>query len=199
MIHRTANYTAFYVQEPFSESNLGAYATHDFVYYRQLRVWKKSDNSFPFVDAHEKTYSVRDDSQWSTLCQRLHCRLNLSKNIILFLSSATKNSRALSEEMEYGIKCKGLPVIVLYPEIQSFTMSDPLQKLISLWRKLPTFCNNIANVATLHIPYKKHIIEAALKDKDFQVQYMTEPGVYYYDDFLNKRQIISSQYIKFYL
>lgn len=30
MANRTANYTAFYVKEPFSESNLGANATPDF-------------------------------------------------------------------------------------------------------------------------------------------------------------------------
>ena len=36
MANRTANYTAFYVKEPFSESNLGANATPDFLYYNQL-------------------------------------------------------------------------------------------------------------------------------------------------------------------
>ena len=40
MPYRTANYSAFYVTEPFSTSNLGAYATPDFIYYNQLRAWK---------------------------------------------------------------------------------------------------------------------------------------------------------------
>lgn len=34
MSYRNGNYSAFYVSEPFSESNLGANSTHDFVYYR---------------------------------------------------------------------------------------------------------------------------------------------------------------------
>ena len=45
MANRTANYAAFYVSEPFSESNLGANATPDFLYYNQLRAWKGADSS----------------------------------------------------------------------------------------------------------------------------------------------------------
>ena len=89
MSNRTANYAAFYVAEPFSESNLGAYAARDFLYYNQLRAWKGADSAFPFVDAHAKTYNVRDDSEWETLKKRLHERLGASKNIVLFLSEET--------------------------------------------------------------------------------------------------------------
>ena len=82
MSNRTANYAAFYVAEPFNESNLGANATPDFLYYNQLRAWKGADNTFPFVDAHAKTYNVRDGSEWETLKKRLHERLDASKNNI---------------------------------------------------------------------------------------------------------------------
>lgn len=92
MSYRTANYVAFYVDEPFDESNLGANATPDFLFYNQLRAMKGKDSSFPFIDAHGKTYNVRDTSSWDTLKQRLHERLDISKNIVLFLSSITKNS-----------------------------------------------------------------------------------------------------------
>ena len=54
MANRTANYAAFYVSEPFSESNLGANATPDFLYYNQLRAWKGADSSFPFVMLMQK-------------------------------------------------------------------------------------------------------------------------------------------------
>ena len=114
MFFRTANYTAFYVDEPFFESNLGANAAKDFVYYNMLRAWKAKDPSFPFIDAHDKTYSVRDGSDWEgTLKPRLHERLRSSKNIILFLSSITANSKALREEIDYGINICGLPVIAV--------------------------------------------------------------------------------------
>lgn len=36
MAYKNGNYTAFYVSEPFSESNLGAAATKDFSSYSML-------------------------------------------------------------------------------------------------------------------------------------------------------------------
>ena len=108
------NYSAFYVSEPFSESSLGAHATKDFCYYNMLKAWKGSDSTFPFNNAHETTYNVRDNSDWElTLKPRLRARLRNSKNIILFLSSNTVNSRALREEIEYGINELKLPIIVI--------------------------------------------------------------------------------------
>lgn len=107
MSNRTTNYTAFYVAEPFDSSNLREHTAPDFCHYHLLQAWKRRDCSFPFVDAHAKTYNVRDGSAWETLKERLHSRLNLSKNIILFLSSYTKHSRALVEEIDYGINKKG--------------------------------------------------------------------------------------------
>ena len=185
MPNRTANYAAFYVAEPFSESNLGAYATRDFLYYNQLRAWKGADSAFPFVDAHAKTYNVRDDSEWETLKKRLHERLSLSKNIVLFLSEETKNSKALREEIDYGINTKGLPVIVVYPDFSEksdIACSIGIRKQVKdLWDKLPVFRDNMSKVATLHIPYKKTLITSALKDSDFKVQTMTSAGAYYYE------------------
>ena len=114
MGYRNGNYTAFYVSEPFSESNLGASATRDFVTYNVLRMWKGQDTNYPFNDSHNKNYNVRDNSDWEkTLKPRLHDRLNNSKNIILVLSSVTRSSKALKEEIDYGINNKGLPVIVI--------------------------------------------------------------------------------------
>ena len=114
------NYTAFYVSEPFSESSLGANATKDFFYYNILKAWKGSDSSFPFNNAHDTTYNVRDSSDWeSTLKPRLRERLKNSKNIVLFLSNDTMNSKALKEEIDYGINTLGLPVIVIYPDLKT--------------------------------------------------------------------------------
>ena len=117
MSYKNGNYCAFYVAEPFHESALGAHATKDFVSYNLLRTWKGSDSSFPFNDSHSKTYSVRDGSNWeSTLTPRLRERLRTSKNVILFLSERTVSSRALREEIDYGINSLGLPIIIIYPD-----------------------------------------------------------------------------------
>ena len=174
MPYRMYNYSAFYVAEPFNPSNLGANATPDFVYYNTLRAWKGRDSSFPFYDAHETTYNVRDDSSWETLKERLHDRLRHSKNIILFLSSNTRPSRALVEELDYGINILGLPVIVIYPEysLNSLIADDhtPNARAKSLWNNLPTFRNNYYKVPTAHVPMDKEYITRALNDPDFTIQ-----------------------------
>lgn len=184
MAYRTANYAAFFVKEPFDESNLGAYATPDFIYYNQLRAWKASDSSFPFVDAHAKTYNVRDSSSWETLKARLHERLRASKNIVLFLSENTRNSRALREEIDYGINEKGLPVIVIYPDFREKTdiaCSTGIRRQVKdLWDLLPIFRNSMDQVATLHVPYNKQAITNALNDPGFRVQTMKGADSYYF-------------------
>lgn len=187
MAYRTGNYTAFYVSEPFNESNLGAYATKDFVTYNQLRAWKAADSSFPFVDSHAKNYNVRDDSDWEkTLKPRLHDRLNMSKNIILILSSITKSSRALREEIDFGINTNGLPVIVIYPEFKEKSdiidcEKEEIKKVIKdLWDKLPIFRDSMSKVPTIHIPINKALIVKSLNDPDFNVATKAESGLFHY-------------------
>ena len=185
MTHRIYNYSAFYVSEPFSETNLGAYSAKDFVNYNMLRAWKGKDSSFPFLDAHGTTYNVRDNSDWDlTLKPRLHQRLRNSKNIILFLSENTRNSRALREEIDYGINVLGLPVIVVYPDYNDNTSivdgNGLKDNVKALWNKLPVFRDNMHKVPTLHIPMNKEYITAALNDPDLTIQKKTANVDYYY-------------------
>lgn len=185
MAYRNGNYAAFYVAEPFNASALGAHATKDFCYYNMLRAWKGKEVLFPFNDSHDKTYNVRDTSNWeTTLKPRLRERLRCSKNIVLFLSSHTVNSRALREEIDYGINDQGLPVIVIYPEHdtkESLLLNGSLRQSVkNLWDKLPIFRNSMNKVPTLHIPIKKEIIEASLKNSDFMLSTKTTPDFYWY-------------------
>lgn len=185
MNYRTGNYVAFYVDEPFYEGNLGAYAAYDFCYYQMIKTWNASDSDFHFVNSHDKTYNVRDDSSWEfTLKPRLHDRLSRSKNIILILSSHTKYSRALREEMDYGINTCGLPVIVLYPDFSLKTdivdsKGNFLPQIIKLWDKLPIFRDSMDNVATVHIPFQKQLLKKVLNDPKFTVQLMGD-GQYFF-------------------
>jgi len=187
MAYRNGNYSAFYVDEPFSETNLGAHSTKDFVYYNLLRAWKASDSDFPFIDSHDKNYNVRDGSDWErTLKPRIHDRLNNSKNIILFLSSITKNSRALREEVDFGINTNKLPVIVIYPEkseksdIINCTSKTIKQSVKNLWDNLPKFRDSMSKVPTLHVPNRKALIKKALEDTDFMVNTKCDPDIYFY-------------------
>lgn len=187
MANRTGNYTAFYVSEPFNQSNLGANATRDFVTYNQLKAWKGSDSSFPFVDSHEKNYNVRDTSDWeTTLKPRLRDRLNSSKNIILVLSSVTSNSRTLREEIEWGINTCELPIILIYPEYKEKSdlidcdKKEIKNQIKTLWDKLPVFRGSMSKVPTIHLPNNKPLIEKALKDPDFSVETKGKPGIFFY-------------------
>ena len=96
---------------------------------------------------YAKTYNVRDDSSWDTLKKRLHERLDVSKNIVLFLSSNTKNSQALREEIDYGINTKGLPVIVIYPDFKEksdiWGANGMKKQVTDLWDELPIFRDSI--------------------------------------------------------
>jgi hypothetical protein len=187
MSHRTGNYSAFYVVEPFNQNNLGANSAKDFVTYNLLKAWKGKDSSFPFNDSHDKNYNVRDGSDWEkTLKPRLHDRLNKSKNIILVLSSTTVNSRALREEIDFGINTNNLPVIVIYPEyseksdISTGSNGTIRQKIKDLWDKLPVFRDSMDLVPTLHIPNNKTLIENALNDPDLMVKTATTTSRYFY-------------------
>ena len=187
MAYRNGNYSAFYVAEPFNEGNLGANATRDFVYYNLLRAWKGDDSAFPFVDSHEKNYNVRDGSDWErTLKPRIRERLRNSKNIVLFLSSITKDSRALREEVDYGINDMELPVVVVYPDFSEKSdiigcESKTIRKQIKdLWDKVPKFRDSMADVPTIHVPNKKSLIKKALQDDDFKVQTKGTAGVFFF-------------------
>ncbi len=186
MSYRVYNYSAFYVAEPFNQYNLGAYAAKDFCYYQTLKMWKGRDTSFPFFDAHGTTYNVRDNSDWErTLKPRLHERLRNSKNIILFLSYNTCNSRALREEIDYGMCYLGLPVIVVYPDFSSNSSvangNHPSDLARSLWNKLPIFRDNCEDYPTAHVPLNKDYITRALNDSDFSVQHKHANFCWCYD------------------
>jgi len=185
MAYRNGNYTAFYVAEPFNSSPLGANATKDFCYYNTLRMWKGADASFPFNDSHDKTYNVRDGSDWElTLKPRLRERLRNSKNIVLVLSSITTNSRALREEIDYGINDQGLPVIVIYPEYatkESLLDNGVLKQAIkNLWGRLPVFRDSMSEVPTLHVPMNKELIKTSLQNDGFMVGSKRSPDVCWY-------------------
>lgn len=185
MAMRNGNYAAFYVAEPYRSTALGAHAAPDFVYYNQLRMWKGADTSFPFVDSHDKNYNVRDGSDWeSTLKPRLRERLRASKNIVLFLSKSTRASRALVEEIDYGINDEGLPVIVIYPEFNSkASLRDGAHfaaDVKSLWTKVPVFKSSMGNVPTVHVPLLKATISSALRDEDFMFATKAQAKMYYY-------------------
>jgi hypothetical protein len=104
---------------------------------------------------------------------------------VLFLSSNTISSKALREEIDYGINDQGLPVIVIYPDYDSkeslLTNGSLKQSVKNLWDNLPIFRDSMGDVPTLHVPLKKALIESALNDKDFMLSTKTNPGIFRYN------------------
>lgn len=187
MANKTGNYTAFYVTQLGSESNLRANSVKDFVYYNMLRAWKGKDSTFPFVDSHNKNYNVRDTSDWeTTLKPRLREGINKSKNLIFFLSKDTKNSKAVREEINHAINVNGLPIIVVYPDykeksdIINCTSKTIKQKIKNMWGQVPIFKNSKDDVPVIHIPYKKELIRKALSNPDFCYSTKTKAGDYFF-------------------
>lgn len=104
--------------------------------------------------------------------------------MILFLSERTVNSRALKEEIDYGINSLGLPVIVIYPDYdtkESLLHNGSLKDEIkNLWNKLPILRESMNKVPTLHVPMNKYLITESLKNNDFMTNTKTTPDVYLY-------------------
>lgn len=102
----------------------------------------------------------------------------------MFLSSNTRYSRALREEIDYAINTKELPIIVVYPELKTvddiFTQSEFTSTVTKLWDKLPMFRDNKYKVPVLHVPNNKVLITKALNDTDLRVSTKTKAGDYYF-------------------
>ena len=82
------------------------------------------------------------------------------------------------------IYTKGLPIIVVYPELTTkagiHTPSGFTTKVKNLWNKLPVFRDNKYKVPVLHVPYNKVLIRKALDDSDFRVATKTTADDYFY-------------------
>lgn len=169
-VNRTGTYVAFYVDETTKVNN-NVQTAKDLCNYRTIEMWKAITDDFHFINSHDKTYEVRDDSEYETLLKRLKERLALSKNMILLLSSITKQSRALKDEVDYAAKL-GLPIIVVYVDLDSnddVRFDGSLTKKVKeYWDKVPALKTKIENkeVTTLHIPFLKNYVQKALDDSD---------------------------------
>lgn len=89
------------------------------------------------------------------------------------MSSNTRSSKALREEIEYGACILGLPIIVVYPELDNndIVENDNISlKVKMLWNKLPILGTAMENVPTIHIPMKKESLHHALSDSELTIQ-----------------------------
>ncbi len=167
---RPQNYCSFYVKEPFIEYKVGATSTPDYSYYNILKTWRRRDRSFNYYDAHCLTYNLRDGRGFESIVNTIHERIDRSKNLILILTSYTEETRIMNEEMDYGINVRGLPVLVIYPELTQEEITDADGNIRELARKLwdaaPVFRDNRGKVCVLHAPFEKNAVQNALLNLD---------------------------------
>lgn len=103
------------------------------------------------------------------------------------MSLLTKSSRAIREEIDYGINSEGLPIIVVYPEYSEKSdiidsQTGTIKKQITrLWDNLPIFRDSKSKVPTMHIPNKKALIKTALSDPDFMIATKGNATNYFYN------------------
>jgi hypothetical protein len=135
----------------------------DIGYYDLLKAWDANKNiDFEFVDSHDKTCKVRDDSLTSTLKDRLSERLKDSKLFFLIVTKNTKNSsKILDYEIASAIDTRKIPVVVAY--VGETLIKEVSQDLIDMLPKvLQERINN--KTAKIHfIPFKLKDIKIAFE------------------------------------
>jgi hypothetical protein len=131
----------------------------DIRYYNLLKAWDANkDIDFEFVNSHDKTCQVRDDSLNTTLIARLGERLANSKLLFLIVTDRTKfSSKILDYEITSAIDMRKIPVVLAYTEhdLLQYVTQDLIEKLPSVLKK--RISNETAKV--LFIPFKLNAIK----------------------------------------
>ena len=73
---------------------------------------------------------------------------------------------------------------MIYPDFDSkgdIADSNGIRRQVrDLWDLLPVFRDNMYKVPTIHVPYKKNLIKAALEDEKFMVNSKKDRKDYYF-------------------
>lgn len=158
MNYRTGTYVAF---DGLGESDP---AKSDYRYYALLQAWSENDKiEFKITNSHEKTYAVRDDSLRKTLHDRIDQRLRMSKQMVVIISSSTRESGSvLSYEIRRAIDVDNIPLIIAYPEQGPITSINDLSGVRSWWPMALRSRIDANSGYFLHVPFAKDPLRAAI-------------------------------------
>lgn len=175
MAYRNGTYIAFHANGtniPFDS---------DIKYYNLIKAWSaKNDDSFSFVNSHDKTASVRDSSKRETLARSLRERLNNSKNMLLIIGETTKfDTDWVPFEVSYAVDTCKIPIIATYTGIER-AIRIP-QNLSNLWPAALKSRIENGTAHVIHIPLKKEPISAAI-DQFSHTNYPLGAGYGFYSD-----------------
>lgn len=174
-MNRTGTYVAFDGQGTTN------FVESDIHYFNLLKAWNKSNEiEFNFIDSHDKTYQVNDESSKQTLYKRLEERLSASKNFLLIITKDTNYDRGvLNWEIEKAVDYYELPIIAVYPDYPKILNPSALEVM---WPK--ALKERISNhkVRCIHIPFKKEPILDAINQFSVVDQSYPKSSLSYYSE-----------------
>jgi hypothetical protein len=163
MAYRNGTYIAFHADGMTDPT------ASDIRYYRMLKAWHENDDiSFRFVNSHDKASSVRDTSKKETLRASLRERLNNSKNMVLIIGKTTRfDTDWVPFEIAYAADRCGIPIFATYTGYKSI-LNPAL--LADLWPPALATRIRAKTVNVLHIPFKRTVIDAAVRQFNINTQ-----------------------------
>lgn len=172
MAYRNGTYIAFHAD---GTNEVGK---SDLKYYNLIKAWTaKTDDSFSFIDSHDKASSVRDSSKKETLRRSLIQRLSNSKNMVLIIGDTTKNDTDwVPFEIEQAIDKYQLPIIAAYTGYNHIMKPADLGHL---WPK--SLATRISSKAAkiIHIPFKQEALSTAIAQYSVHKENSLGPLSYY--------------------
>lgn len=159
MAYRNGTYIAFHANNTCDPTD------SDMKYYNTLKMWKvRNDDTFTFVNSHEKTNAVRDSSKKETLRRTLISRMNNSKHLLLIIGKTTRlDTDWIPFEIKYAVEECKIPIIAVYTGYERIMDPGALSKL---WPNELAKAIGKKDVGIIHIPFKQAPITDAVSRFD---------------------------------
>jgi len=163
MAYRNGTYVAFHA------NGTNRPGESDISYYNLLKAWSgKGDDSFAFINSHDKASTVRDSSKAETLRRSLHERLKNSKNMLLIIGDTTKDDDDwVPFEINKAVDTYKLPLIIAYTKAvnNGGVIRNP-NALSKYWPEALKEKIDASSVNAIHIPFLKNVINDAIGQFD---------------------------------
>ncbi|MBC2665675.1 TIR domain-containing protein [Novosphingobium flavum] len=155
MAYRNGTYVAFHAGGTTDPT------ASDIRYYNIMKAWhENADVDFRFVNSHEKTAAVRDTSARETLMRSLRSRLGNSKNMVLILSSTTREDTDwVPYEIGQAVDACGIPIIAAYVGYDWIMAPGELSHL---WPTALASRINSGTARVIHVPFQRRVLTAAI-------------------------------------
>ncbi|HFI5308963.1 TIR domain-containing protein [Serratia liquefaciens] len=159
MAYRNGTYVAFHA------NGTNRPGESDISYYNLLKAWSgKGDDSFTFINSHDKASAVRDSSKAETLRRSLNERLKNSKNMLLIIGDTTKDDDDwVPFEINKAVDTYNLPLIIAYTKsVHNGSLIRNPNALSEYWPDVLKEKIESSSINAIHIPFSKNVINDAI-------------------------------------